>query len=63
MRQRPITPKTKNYARCDAPAHVIDWDYNMRYQVMCDKNHTATGKFNTVHRAICKWNNTQNKLS
>lgn len=42
---------------CGAPARPIDWDFKMRYQVMCDNNHTLSKECNTKHRAICKWNN------
>lgn len=62
MEQDIVTPKTRNCTKCGADAHTIDWDYNDRWQVMCDNNHTATGKFNTKHRSICKWNNAQDKL-
>lgn len=63
MGQLVTTPTTMKCAKCGALAHVIDWNYNMRYRVVCDKNHTATGKFNTVHIALCKWNNAQDKLT
>lgn len=59
MKQKVVTPPVENCAKCGAPACCIDWDFNMMYQVMCDNNHTATGKFNTFNRAVCKWNNAQ----
>ncbi|WP_230688592.1 hypothetical protein, partial [Streptococcus pneumoniae] len=44
-------------------AKCIDWNFNMRYRVICDKNHIATGEFNTRHRDICRWNNEQKKVT
>jgi len=62
MSQKIYTPAIKACAKCGAPAKVLDWNFNMRYRVMCDNNHTATGECNTQHRAICRWNNKQDKM-
>ena len=58
-KQIPKTPEIAKCAKCGADAQVIDWYYDMRYRVICDNNHTATGACNTIHRAIVKWNNKQ----
>ena len=63
MKQPIFTPKIQKCAVCGAEAKCIDWNFNMRYRVMCDKNHIATGEFNTKHRAICRWNNEQIKVT
>ena len=58
--QKIITPNIQNCSVGGAVAKCIDWDYNFQYQVMCENNHTSTGKCASRHRAICKWNNKQN---
>lgn len=63
MKQPIFTPPIEKCAVCGAEAKCIDWNFNMRYRVMCDKNHIATGEFNTRHRAICRWNNEQKKVT
>jgi len=60
--QKAVTPKVSDCYKCGKKARAIDWDFNDRWQVMCDGNHTATGKCNSPHRAICKWNNKQEAL-
>lgn len=46
-----------NCIKCGAPAKCLDWDFNMRYQVMCDNNHTlGAGKFNEWSDAVSHWN-------
>ncbi len=58
-KQTPKTPEIAKCAKCGADAKCIDWDFDMRYRVFCDNNHIATGRCNTEHRAIMKWNNNQ----
>ena len=59
MSQPVKTPPIANCAKCGSQAKVIDWNFRMRYRVMCDNNHTSTGECNTANRAICRWNNAQ----
>ena len=59
MKQPIFTPEIMPCKLCGAKAMVLDWDFNERYQVWCDNNHTVGGKCNTAHRAICRWNNKQ----
>ena len=54
--QKVITPYTSK-CHCGLPAHAIDWDFNDKWAVMCDNNHTMTKPCGTKHRAICLWNN------
>jgi hypothetical protein len=61
MDQKIKTPEIEKCAKCGSRASCIDWDFNMLYRVICDKNHVATGKCLTRHKAICKWN-TQQKI-
>jgi len=63
MAQKIKTPPIEPCAICGASAKSIDWYFRSRYRVICDNNHTATGEFNTVHRAICRWNNAQKKIA
>jgi len=57
-------PRILNCTICNAPASVIDWNYNMKYKVMCDNNHSLKGECCTINRAIRRWNNEQlRKLS
>lgn len=63
MKQKQITPKIKDCAKCGAKAIAIDWDFNDWWVVMCDNNHTSTRKCGSPHRAICKWNNKQEELN
>ena len=60
--QVPITPSILSCARCGADGTPIDWNYRMRYRVMCGNNHTSTGECNTAHRAVCMWNNAQRRI-
>jgi hypothetical protein len=62
MAQKVTTPPIKNCVKCGTAAKCIDWNFKMRYRVMCDQNHICTGEFNTRHRAICRWNNAQDKI-
>ena len=55
-------PQIAACAKCGAEAKCIDWDFDNRWQVICDNNHTCTKKCGTTHRAICRWNNVQEKL-
>ena len=59
--QRPITPPIALCAKCGAKAECLDWDFNDRWQVICDNNHTSTKECGSRHRAICRWNNAQAK--
>ena len=59
MKQPIKTPPIAPCARCGADAKCIDWDFRDRWRVMCDNNHTSTKECGTRHRAICRWNNTQ----
>ena len=63
MAQKITTPPIAKCAACGADAKCIDWDYDFGYRVICDNNHTATGKFITSHRAICRWNTAQRKVA
>lgn len=63
MPQKIHTPDIKVCAICGAKAIIIDWDYDCNYRVYCDNNHTATKNCGSVHRAICKWNNAQAKIT
>jgi hypothetical protein len=56
MKQKLITPPIMDCI-CMSKARLIDWEFRDRWRVMCDKNHTFTGEFNTRHRAVCRWNN------
>lgn len=64
MTQKVHTPAIIK-CHCGADAKCIDWDFNQRYQVLCDNNHSAlgTGRCNTAHRAICRWNNAIKSMS
>lgn len=61
MKQPIFTPPISNCI-CGASASAIDWDFNDRWQVHCDRScrwqfKYLGGQNNTSHRAICKWNN------
>ena len=58
MKQTPILPVILK-CQCGASARVIDWNFSMKYKVMCDNNHSLFGENITVNRAIHKWNNFQ----
>jgi len=61
-KQKLITPEIKN-CHCGSKAKVIWMDYN-NWQVHClDNDHRVTPEMGSSHRAICKWNNTIDKLS
>ena len=59
MKQPIFTPEILPCKICGAKAEVLDWEFRMRYRVMCDNNHMIGGECNTVHRAVCRWNNKQ----
>lgn len=65
MKQPIFTPPIQPCAICGAQAKTIDWNYNGRWVVMCDNNHTHWhidgGGCTSRHRAICRWNNKQIK--
>ena len=61
--KQPIfTPPIAKCAICGAAADVMDWNFDMNYQVMCKNNHTSTKPCGTIHRAIMKWNNKQKAI-
>lgn len=57
------TPAILNCTKCGAKAVCIDWDFQDRWRVMCDNNHTETKECGSRHRAICRWNNKQVEYS
>ncbi len=61
-KQRVITPQIEKCHICGSFAKCIDWNYDMRYRVMCNNNHSTVGEYNSAHRAVCKWNNIQKTL-
>ena len=63
MTQKVVTPPIKACARCGAQARVIGWNFDFMYRVMCDNNHTSTKECGSAHRAICLWNNRQDKIA
>lgn len=63
MSQKIITPSISNCAICGAVAKVLSWDFDFNYKVICDNNHTSPQECGSRHRAICRWNNKQIKLS
>jgi len=62
MKQPIFTPAISKCARCGADADCISWDFNFWYRVMCKNNHVSSGECNSRHRAICRWNNAQDKF-
>ena len=62
MKQKVIVPAIKPCAICGTQGRLVDWDFNEMYQVMCDLNHSTKSKYQTVNRAVCKWNNLQSAI-
>ena len=62
MKQPIFTPEILDCAKCGCKGEVIDWDFNEQYEVMCKNNHCTGGKCISSHRAICRWNNKQEKI-
>jgi len=56
MKQKVITPPIST-CFCGSKAKVVDWNWNERYLVMCDNNHTLSKECGSHHKAICLWNN------
>ena len=63
MNQKIITPPILNCARCGATAKALSWNFDFNYKVYCDNNHTSPKECASRHRAICRWNNKQIKMS
>lgn len=61
MKQKVITPKVKN-CQCGSEARAIWMDHD-QWQVHCVYNdHRLTPEMGSKHRAVCRWNNTIDKL-
>jgi hypothetical protein len=59
--QKVTTPPIALCAKCGAKAKCFD-DCDYRWRVICNNHHTATKVCGSRHRAICRWNNAQEKL-
>jgi hypothetical protein len=58
--QRATTPPIALCAKCGAKAECFDFDF--LYRVICNNYHTATKRCGSRHRAVCRWNNAQERL-
>lgn len=61
MKQKIITPEIKKCC-CGSKANLVWMDYD-NWQVHCIENdHRITPEMGSGHRAVCRWNNTIEKI-